>query len=330
MKGRMSKEQFERKFIEERPMYKAWGEYIKSYIYDELNKLYGVDIDKILKMPINPRVKKLDSIIHKAFYRKHYDNPYEDITDKVGLRVVVMTEKQIDIVKEIISKNDLWNCSLDVDYKKEKEERPEVFAYKSVHYIVRNVNNICYQEINIISGTPCEIQIRTLEQHAFAEISHDLVYKKNQQYGSEMHRLLARSVALNEASDDLFNRVYDMVDKEKENYRRFTDYFNSIMVFPIESKKLDEELYDCIKSIVEKRNISIEDIKEFIRDVPYIFNWVQTKQQNNILYRQPEIIMLYFLADKYKNELIYSWGIYNDEEDLWPIFTDLGISYGET
>ena len=35
-----------------------------------------------------------------------------------------------------------------------------------------------YNGHTIEKDTPCEIQIRTLEQHAYAELSHDYVYKK--------------------------------------------------------------------------------------------------------------------------------------------------------
>lgn len=40
------------------------------------------------------------------------------------------------------------------------------------------------------------IQIRTLEQHAYAEISHDLFYKKEKRDNAEISRYLARQPLL--------------------------------------------------------------------------------------------------------------------------------------
>lgn len=330
MKNNISKEEYIQKFKEDSPMYAEWGNCVAAYINDQLNQIYGINIEKVLKMPIIPRVKKIESLIEKVYCRKNYDDPYNDVTDKVGIRVVVMTEKQIKVIKKIITDNSTWKSSLDVDYIKQKEKNPEVFAYESVHFIVRNMNNLEINGINITKDTPCEVQIRTLEQHAFAEISHDVVYKQNKDYGSEMKRYLARSIALNEASDDLFNRVYDMVEKERNKYKLFTECFNNIMKFPIESNKLDEELFDCIIPIVEKRKIKTEDIISFVEEYSYIVEKVREKQNDNILFRQPVIIMLYYLAYNYDKELTKLWGEVYDEEDLWPIFTDLGSSYGET
>nr|WP_249804714.1 MULTISPECIES: hypothetical protein [unclassified Bradyrhizobium] len=54
---------------------------------------------------------------------------------------------------------------------------PYEFRYQSVHYIVRSRGDQKLDGQNITAGTPCEVQIRTLLQHAHSELTHDTIYK---------------------------------------------------------------------------------------------------------------------------------------------------------
>ncbi|MCV5435110.1 (p)ppGpp synthetase, partial [Escherichia coli] len=77
----------------------------------------------ILKIEPSYRLKDISSLIEKAFYRsKNYQNPYKEITDKVGVRFVVLLTDDIPIIKEIIENFNLWEYSEDRDFIKEKEE----------------------------------------------------------------------------------------------------------------------------------------------------------------------------------------------------------------
>ena len=60
-------------------------------------------LELFLKLPVVPRVKDQDSILHKAFYRgKNYENPFEEIEDKVGLRFVVLLSEDIRIIESAV------------------------------------------------------------------------------------------------------------------------------------------------------------------------------------------------------------------------------------
>lgn len=326
MKNKISIEEFVELYKSEMPMYKAWGKCVKKNIYNSLME-HQYDIDKFIKIPIEPRVKDIDSIIEKAFIRKVYEDPYNSITDKVGLRVVVLLESQIELIKEIIENSELWEYSEDVDYVKNKQQNPELFTYQSVHYIVRNKNNIIFDEYNIKQGTPCEIQVRTLEQHAYAEISHDLVYKKNLDISSLIKRYLARSMALNEATDDLFVRVYYLMEKEKENYYKFNNSFNALYSFNNVGEKTNKSLYDMVENIIKKHEITAGQVSDFINSKLFIIEIIKEKESRYILYRQPMIFLIYYLAKHHGKELEENWELTDDL--LSPIFSDLGISFGE-
>lgn len=315
-----SQEAFLKKYREEKPMFQAWGDYVQKYIYDKLRET-NEDISKIIKIQCSPRVKAEDSIIAKAFFRKNYDDAYAQITDKVGIRFVVMVTKQIELIKNIVEKSDLWDFSKDQDYEESIEKHPDLFSYQSVHYIVRNRHNIRVNEIMINEGTPCEIQIRTLEQHAYAKLSHDYVYKQEGKINSLTRRNMARSMALNETTDELFSKVYDMVESEKEKYNQLTSFLRSKTDFANYNEKIDQSIYECLKPMLEKYSISEETVNGFLND--YYINKIN-KRQDKILYQQPMVIMLYLLAKDHPAELQEKWCFTQDM--LGMVFSDLGMN----
>lgn len=323
MKNNITESEFVQLYQSERPIYDAWGKYICNYIKDELNKKY-TNVDRILKMPITYRTKDIESLVEKAFYRnKKYDNPYANITDKVGVRIVVMTEMQIQYIKKIVENCSSWTFSNDVDYHVLRETNPDVFAYQSIHYIVRNKEDIVFDGYSIPAGTPCEMQIRTLEQHAYAEISHDLVYKKEKDVNGKVLRLLARTAAFNEESDFLFGEMYNLMYDKETNYNNFTQKLMDYRHCSMDSDKLNRVIYDDIFPIIEKYNISSDTVIEYIEQNKFILQDID-RQENNVLFKQPIIIVLYYLISKYRYELDDVWGFPQDM--LTPIKTDLGIS----
>ena len=86
-----------------KPQYYAWGKYVRNYITEGLH-LSRQEYQQLVKIPVEPRVKDTDSIVEKAFYRqgKHYTDPLRQITDKVGIRFVVMVTDQIKIIEKVI------------------------------------------------------------------------------------------------------------------------------------------------------------------------------------------------------------------------------------
>lgn len=323
MKNNFTQEAFIELYENERKMYEAWGNYIRTYISDVVRDRYA-NQNKIFKLPPSCRTKTIDSIIEKAFYRnKKYDNPYNDITDKVGVRFVVMTESQVKYIEHIIENCTEWNFSKDVDFHILREENPNVFTYQSSHYIVRNNNEIITHGYTIPIGTPCEIQVRTLEQHAYAEISHDLVYKKEKDANGTLLRLLARSAAFNEESDYLFNKMYDLVNEQENNYNEFMRGLDNYMDFSIDDDKLNRAIYDDILPLIDKYSINAKKIINFINENIYIKENV-LQRKNNILFTQPVVLIIYYCVENYRHELDDIWSF--PEDVLDAIKADLGIT----
>lgn len=315
-------EEFIKKYKADIPMYEAWGKYVKDKIEEELDwdaNMY----QRAIKIQVEPRIKTIDSIIAKAFFRnKDYKDPYDDITDKVGIRFVVMLESQVEYIKKVVEGIKEWDASKDKDYEELQKESPEYFGYQSVHFVVRNKETMTYNSILIEKGIPCEIQIRTLEQHAHAEMSHDYVYKSKKEIDFKIKRYLARSMALNEAVDELFGKVYERMDEDNQLYKEFTKHFLKNGIFDGYSEKLNKAIYDNICSIVRKRDIKVEDVRSIEKE--YIIQNIASKAED-IIFKQPVIILVYYLAKNYGNELKEIWD--SSESILESIYCDLGISF---
>lgn len=311
---------FLKKYTEEKPMYDAWGNYVQNYIYEKLQAQHE-DISKMIKIKCNPRIKDNASIIAKAFFRKNYANAYEEITDKVGIRFVVMVDKHIVAIRKIIEDAAEWRYSKDQDYEEAIRKHPDIFSYQSVHYVVRNRNNIKYNGILIKENTPCEIQIRTLEQHAYAELSHDYIYKQEDNVNPYTKRCMARSMALNETADELFSRVYDMIEDENRKYYDLIKFLQSKYIFSNYSEKIDRSIYECLASMIERYDINEEKVNVFLND--YYKSRIR-ERQNKIIYQQPMIIIIYMLAKEHQAELEENWCFTRDM--LVTVFSDLGIA----
>jgi len=177
----MTENEFIVRYEAEKPVYAAWGNYVRDSILSSLTaKIDGFTPDNFLKVPASVRVKDTDSLVAKAFYRgKPYADAYGQITDKVGTRFVVLLLNHINHVEEAITSGP-WEYSKDRDFDEEREKQPFIFDYQSKHFIVKAIKEVPFGDVIVPVGTPCEVQVRTLLQHAYSELSHDTVYKPKQ------------------------------------------------------------------------------------------------------------------------------------------------------
>ena len=182
-----TEDEIKKLYSSEIPIFKAWGQYVRNAILTELEKTEK--LEEFLKIPVTVRIKEEDSLIAKALHRqKDYSKPYHDIEDKVGIRFVVLLTEDTENICNIIKQIPFWNYSEDQDFKKNREEYPESFPYESCHFVVKPLDSFSYdfkqddtnkiEKVTIPKGTPCEIQVRSLLQHAYAELSHETLYKK--------------------------------------------------------------------------------------------------------------------------------------------------------
>ena len=104
-----------------------------------------------------------------------YDRPLEQITDLAGVRVILFLPRTVDEVCKCIEKQ--FEVVERVDHGQSLLQQ-ERFGYQSIHFIIRlNAQRLALPEYQRFNGSKAEIQVRTILQHAWAEIEHDIGYK---------------------------------------------------------------------------------------------------------------------------------------------------------
>lgn len=134
---------------------------------------------------------------------KSYANPLEDITDLAGVRVITYFPTDVDKVVPIIERE--FDVDLEHSMDKRKTADPSFFGYASVHLVVGlSAERLRLAEYSVFNRLKCEIQVRTILQHAWAEIQHDIVYKSSHDIPFELRRRFASLAGLLEVADREF------------------------------------------------------------------------------------------------------------------------------
>ena len=131
----------------------------------------GIRIDSGLS---TSRVKSPESFIEKV-QRKDAKKPFEEIQDTVGLRVVCLLLSEIEQIGEEI--HEAFEVLSEDDKIEGEQYDVSSFGYMSVHFIARMKKEYKGPRYESILGLPFEIQVRTIAMHAWATISHHLLYK---------------------------------------------------------------------------------------------------------------------------------------------------------
>lgn len=320
-------DKFKAFFKENEPMLECWG----NEVIDQIRKALiskNISADVFLKIS-GKRVKEGHSALSKIV-RKNYTDPLTQMTDLVGARFVVLLTDDLNILQEIIENNQIWDASKDKDYLDAIENNPELFDYQSIHYVVRSKKVSRTEALGIPEGLPCEIQIRTLLQHAYAELTHDNVYKPTiPKVPYQARRLIARSMALMESTDELFCKTIIELEKavavRNKLYQSLLELYNA-RISPTENVDylFNVELLDCYQ---DKFNVdSIEQITSYITNKTYFHTKIQARRESGYLNQQPVILFVYWLIANNPREIQKSWPYNSLDPELSSVYSDLGIA----
>ncbi|OFK77038.1 hypothetical protein HMPREF2805_01890 [Streptococcus sp. HMSC034E03] len=162
------------------------------------------------------RVKTVESLEGKV-KRKNYSNLAE-ITDLCGIRIITYFSDDVDKIAELISQE--FEVDVENTIDKRKSEDPTKFGYVSLHYVVslkeENSSPILYSRFKDMK---LELQIRTVMQHAWAEIEHDLGYKSKEDIPNQYRRQFARLAGLIELADDNFLQLKNNIINYEQEIR---------------------------------------------------------------------------------------------------------------
>lgn len=301
----MNEAQVKNKFSSRKVELEIWGNYIKKFVLESLTRL-NINHEDFLKIPPKVRVKDEQSFLEKAFHRfgKNYSNPLVEITDQVGIRFVVLLESSITIINDIISKSSNFNVRKDRDFLSERDKSPTLFDYESVHLLVSPLENININNTTISKDITCEVQIRTLLQHAYAELTHDLLYKPSFcAPEKKVFRKASRCMALLESTSQTFEETNkDIIEAnkiDKDIISKTSDLAKKLNLQYNFNKKITLSILTNIKTIMSS------DCEDYLSISDDDINMVEsffTKYSNNSFLTQP-IILLILMSIKDKEYL---------------------------
>lgn len=131
---------------------------------------------------IDVRAKSFKSFADKASkpspsnpHEPKYRDPLKEITDLAGARVITFLPAVVTQVCACIEREFVI---LEKTDKAEELMDEGKFGYHSIHFLVQlSSDRVRLSEYKRFAGLTLEIQVRTILQHAWAEMEHDIQYK---------------------------------------------------------------------------------------------------------------------------------------------------------
>lgn len=277
------------KYSELIPQYQEFSEQIVVML-NHVFKCNGLKVQAITN-----RVKEIQSVVYKLA-EKEYSDPFTHMTDLVGLRIITYLKDDIPRVQDLIQA--LFKINPIASINKKLFLKENEFWYNSLHYIVSCEKTDVLtlfphlHKLTEFKKLKFEIQVRTILQHAWAEIEHGCNYKTPYPLPQEIKRELYLLSWLMELWDNEYSRISKSVvefRKNKEaqrlsgdlniqiNEESLNDYIKTkysevislgYMNEKIIGKSLDEVLQMWITTIEQLDNITpvdfIENTKKYI------------------------------------------------------------------
>lgn len=313
-----------------KPELEAFGKFVAREISNRvLAELPTSRSTTFFKIEPSSRVKDLPSALKKQQTKKYPDPQYQ-MTDLVGARFVLLLRSDIKLVENsLISCSSFWTARRDREPKSEADSNPDAFRYQSVHYIVRNIEERVYDGITIPAETACEVQIRTLLQHAYAELGHDRIYKGDVVVPPSVHRIVARSMALMETTDHLFCEAVEELDRINKDLAAWGAWLDKIYR-NVGSSALDthddEEATTIVETFADLLATADENaVRNYFQNGA--IEYVKNRPRVDDLFSRPVVILVYWLVSKHPVETNARWPIPKFRDDLEMIAADLGASF---
>ncbi|SFE79597.1 ppGpp synthetase catalytic domain-containing protein (RelA/SpoT-type nucleotidyltranferase) [Paenibacillus catalpae] len=231
-------------YVKNRPVFEKLAGKLESIIREVL------DSADVSYYTVTSRAKEIDSFISKASDNK-YKDPIKEIKDLAGVRVITFVKSEIDICSEIIQP--LFDIDPEHSTDKSKELGDDKVGYRSLHYVAKLTDErLNLPEYKIFKDLQFEIQIRTILEHAWADISHTKNYKFNGVLPPDND--IKRRFALAAATLELVDREFNSISQEISEYQK-----------EVKDKTSRDELDIDINSTSLSNFLSLK-FKDFIED----------------------------------------------------------------
>jgi ppGpp synthetase/RelA/SpoT-type nucleotidyltranferase len=229
-------------------------EYLKFYDeLDEINEKLEFYLKHLISSfgikthSVNSRVKSIKNLDQKISRPDKNYKSIHQVTDLVALRVIIYSEDLIEDVAKIIEGH------LDVDFNhstnKLYNKDFQKFGYRSMHYVCHFPDALVAPK-TLKAEIKFEIQIRTILQHTWAEIEHQIGYKTCEELPALLRRRLSQVSSLLEIAD----REFVAIKNEIKSYEL-------VAKKNIEQSELIEINQLSIKLIIDREEVLMLDQK---------------------------------------------------------------------
>jgi len=196
-------------------------------LYPKLSRL-GSNVEQAVRqflekehigyVSVTHRVKQLNRFLEKI-ERKRYNQPFIQVNDLVGLRIVCFFQSDVTRIAELIAQE----FEVVRDRDKNDSLPPTQFGYRS-HHLVVSINKDWIHSPNYrgLENLRIEIQVRTVLMHAWAEIEHRLAYKRREHIPSQFRRKFSMLSAKLEEADEQFEELAEAIRNLKSEIHEQT------------------------------------------------------------------------------------------------------------
>ena len=185
-------------YRKQRPVFRKMLETIPAQVRTLL------DETGIVVASVESRIKEERSLAGKLALKGTKYESLADITDIFGMRIITFYTDDVDKVASAV--DHLFEIDWENSVDKRKLLEVDSFGYLSLHYVCR------------APGFPYrfEVQMRTILQHAWANMNHDTGYKSGVEIPVEYRRNMNRLAGMLELADEQFSRIRTEIN----DYRR--------------------------------------------------------------------------------------------------------------
>lgn len=186
-----------------------------------LRVLQDFGMDRGILLIVQARAKDVASFAEKIQRPgKSYTEPLRQLSDLCGARVIAHTLADVESVCRFIEQH-FAVLPEESDNAQDRLKAIE-FGYLSRHFEARFKPGVFPESIVpgklVALGCKFEIQVRTILQHAWADIAHEASYKSSFKLPSPWVRELARLAAVLEATDVAFDRLQSGLKEYAASY----------------------------------------------------------------------------------------------------------------
>lgn len=230
-------------YLRVRPRYEAFARAAREIVNQALRSA-GITVNSV-----EARAKDPESFGAKSATRSDddpeapkYPRPLQDITDLAGVRIITFFPRDVATIGACIQKEFEVLEHIDLSQTLIQQER---FGYQSEHFLVQlSGARTALPEYEPHRDLIAEIQVRTILQHAWAEIEHDIQYKSTITIPYTIRRRFMALAGMLEIADREFQEIQYEDEQIKKQAR--------ILVEGGEFKQV-EITADALRSYLDRR-----------------------------------------------------------------------------